>query len=490
MAIDSNVALVKRTGILSVGKILQSTMSFFATIYMAHVLGPVDFGIIGFTAAITAYFGLASTLGIPTMATREISKADGDFARQGLIVGDVAYLTAGLALTSYALLWLFTPIFTLTPTVQAILLISGLQVLINSLSPQWASVGIQRTDFNVIANIIGTLIRVSLVFLLIHGPKNLLDVPAVAAVGTLATVIVEWWLFHKVTPIRWSPSWSRLWSIFRRSLPLTTASAMMQIYSSVDTIFLGYWDGLGVVGYYNAAYKLVLFLTNFTTVYNQIIFPLATRLYFTDTDRLKSQLSNSLSVSTLVTMPIMLGGSWLAGPIIRTIFGSQFGAAAPVLRILLWSWGATVATLHYGSVLVAGNQERRFAKGIAWGAMINLVANLIAIPLWGDIGAAASILVTELANLAYMMYHMYRQLGWYGPSSRTLLGVTASSGFMLAGLDLLSRRLNFFESIVLGALLYSLGLLITRTVRPHQIRRAARVLVPQSRLNKTPKSTH
>ena len=243
MAIDSNVALVKRTGILSVGKILQSTMSFFATIYMAHVLGPVDFGIIGFTAAITAYFGLASTLGIPTMATREISKADGDFARQGLIVGDVAYLTAGLALTSYALLWLFTPIFTLTPTVQAILLISGLQVLINSLSPQWASVGIQRTDFNVIANIIGTLIRVSLVFLLIHGPKNLLDVPAVAAVGTLATVIVEWWLFHKVTPIRWSPSWSRLWSIFRRSLPLTTASAMMQIYSSVDTIFLGYWDG-------------------------------------------------------------------------------------------------------------------------------------------------------------------------------------------------------------------------------------------------------
>lgn len=478
MAIDSNVALVKRTGILSIGKILQSTMSFFATIYMAHVLGPVDFGILGFTAAITTYFGLTSTLGIPTLAIREISQADGDSARQGTIVGDVTCLTAGLALTSYALLWSLTPIFRLTPGVQAILLISGLQVLVNSLSPQWASVGIQRTDFNVIANISGTVIRVGLVFLVIHGPKNLLDVPSVAVLGTLATVIVEWRLFHKVTPIHWNPSWSRLWSILRRSLPLTTASAMMQVYNSIDTIFLGYWDGLGVVGYYNAAYKLVLFLTNFTTVYNQIIFPLATRLYLTDTDRLKSQLSSSLSVTTLITVPTMLGGTWLAGPIIRAIFGSQFGAAAPVLRILLWSWGVTVATLHYGSVLVAGNQERRFAKGIAWGAMINLVANLIAIPLWGDVGAAASILVTELANLAYMMYHMKRQLGWYGPSSRTLLGVATSSGFMLAGLDLLSGRLSLFESIALGILLYSIGLLLTRTVSLHQIKRATQILIP------------
>lgn len=481
MAIDSNVALLKRTGILSVGKILQSTMSFFATIYMAHVLGPVDFGILGFTAAITAYFGLTSTLGIPTLATREISQADGDSAWQGTIVGDVTCLTMALALISYTLLWFFTPIFTLTPTVQAILLISGLQVLINSLSPRWASVGIQRTDFNVVANIIGTVVRVGLVFLVIHGPKNLLDVPSVAVLGTLATVLVEWWLLHTVSPIRWIPSWSRLWSILRRSLPLTTASAMMQIYNSIDTIFLGYWDGLGVVGYYNAAYKLVLFLTNFTTVYNQIIFPLATRLYFTDPNRLKSQLSSSLSITTLITVPTMLGATWLAGPIIRTVFGSQFIAAAPVLRILVWSWGATVAALHYGSVLVAGNQERRFAKGIAWGAMINLVANLIAIPLWGDMGAAASILLTEVANLAYMMYHMYRLLGWYGPSARTLLGVAVSSGIMLLGLDLLSQRLGLFESMLLGILFYSGGLLVTRTVKLEQIKRVVNILIPPSR---------
>ncbi len=478
MVIESNLSLARRAGVLTVGKILQSVMSLFATIYMAHVLGPVDFGVLGFTAAITSYFGLASTLGIPILATREISQLHDDDEKQGLIVGDVMMLTGILSLGSYTLLWSLTPIFTVAPTLRAILLISGLQVLINSLSPQWASAGIQRTDFNAGANIIGTIIRVGLVFLIIHSPRNLEAVPVLGVIGTLITVAIEWWLLKQTKPIHCRPSWTRLWSIFRRALPMTTASAMMQAYSSLDTIFLGYWDGLGVVGYYNAAYKLVLFLGSFTSVYNQVIFPLATRLYHSDVNHLKVQLRRSLSITTIITLPIILGGSWLASPIIRTIFGDRFEAADPLLRILLWTWGITFATLHYGPVLIACNQERRFARGIALGGAVNLAANLVTVPLWGAIGAALSILFTELVILSYMMYYMTHQVGWYGPSIHTILGVILSCAVMLLGLDLFSRQLGLFEAIGFGSLLYSASLILTRTVHPAQLKWALRLLGP------------
>lgn len=484
MITQSSGSIIRRTGFLTVGKILQSLMSFFATIYMAHVLGPTDFGILGFTAAVTSYFGLASTLGVPTLATREISQvndtASSSFSKEGQIVGDVVFLTGGLALISYALLWMLTPIFALTPRLQAILLISGLQVLINALSPQWAFAGIQRMEFNASANILGTIIRVGLVFLVIHGPNNLEEVPMLAVFGTLTTVVAEWWLFQRIRSVRWSLSWPRMWSIFHRSLPMTTASAMMQIYNTIDTIFLGYWDGLGVVGYYNAAYKLVLFLQSFTTVYNHVVFPLATRLFLVDKSRLKAQLSLSLSATTLITLPTILGGTWLASPIIRTIYGYRFEAADPVLQILLWTWGISLTTLHYGPVLIACNQERRFAQGIVLGSAVNMVANLVAIPLLGDIGAALSILLTEVAILGYMMHHMTRLVGWYGPSVRTVLGGVFSCGVMLMGLDLFGRRMDLGESIGFGTVLYGTTLLVSRTITLRQVKRTLEILAPRS----------
>ena len=95
---------------LGLGEILARLIAFAATIYIARVLGPESYGIVGFALAITLYFSWFTDFGIEDLAPRELAR---DPARiRDLAPSLVAARTliaivcaAGLAVFS----WLFMP---------------------------------------------------------------------------------------------------------------------------------------------------------------------------------------------------------------------------------------------------------------------------------------------------------------------------------------------------------------------------------------------
>ncbi|MCL5014517.1 MAG: flippase [Firmicutes bacterium] len=459
---EQEASSLRRLGWLSASKVLQSLLSFVALSYLARVLGPGFFGILGFATQVVAYFVLASSLGIPTFIMREIAAS----GQPGKSIGRAIPATLILAVLCYLLLIVGTSPLLLHLSVmeRAVVDIMGLQVLTNALSLSAALSGARLTNISAWASLIGTLLRVGLILLCIHHPSDLPELCALTILGAAATVAWQWAGMTRLTSIEWRFSLSDFYHIIKQSLLLSASTVMTQIYGSTDIILLGWLVNMQVVGYYSAAYRIPLFLAGFSVIYGQILIPGATRLYLRNPGLLKQKLRSNLNYTAVAVIPIAVGGSVLAHPIVVAVYSGRFSPAATPMAILMWSWAIAFITLHYGQVLIAIGQEKIFAQGIFLGAVLNVLLNLWFIPPWGAAGSAIAITVTEFFILIFMGWKVCRILGAYGPNFSVIMRTTLNAGTM-GGYLLWSRSHESWPFAIASAMvLYGILMIVTRTL--------------------------
>ncbi len=87
----------------------------------------------------------------------------------------------------------------------------------------------------------------------------------------------------------------------------------------------------------------------------------------------------------------------LAGPLLRILFGAEFGGAALSLRILALALLVNVSLRHYRQVLLARGLQRLDLRSSIIGGIVHVGAKLALIPAMGIAGAAVGTLIGELA---------------------------------------------------------------------------------------------
>jgi PST family polysaccharide transporter len=82
--------------------------------------------------------------------------------------------------------------------------------------------------------------------------------------------------------------------------------------------------------------------------------------------------------------------------IISLFLGHESGNAVLLLRLLCL--GPVIVCLHIpaSQLLMAFNQKRNYLRVLTAGAVINVICNLLLVQLWGPVGTAISLLLTEL----------------------------------------------------------------------------------------------
>jgi len=149
--------------------------------------------------------------------------------------------------------------------------------------------------------------------------------------------------------------------------------------------------------------------------------------------------------------------SGLATPLLHTLYGSEFTAAALVLSLLAWSAAANWLYAPLAVALQARGQERWWMISLAGGLALNAAGNIWAIPRWGALGAAGATLGSEIALLALGTVLVGRKLGIL-PSLRPVLvslGATAGGAATLWTLGTLGALVA-----TLAALAVYVGLLM------------------------------
>lgn len=236
---------------------------------------------------------------------------------------------------------------------------------------------------------------VLLVIVFVRGRTNLLYAPISQFVGdALAAAILLWWVVRQGIHLRVAFDWDAVRPLVARSAPLVGSALLGLLIYNSDLIFLRFLRDRESVGLYAVAYTLVSFIANMGVAYFLTLLPGLTRTTEVLDDH-RAVYHTATAHVFAVGLPIAVGGALLSTQIIGTIFGSGYSESASALRILVWAIPVSLLRDVPVMALLARGREDRILRLTAWAAALSIALNLLLIPPFGLIGAAAATVLTE-----------------------------------------------------------------------------------------------
>lgn len=450
--------LVKNFFSLVSARIISASLGCVVTIYLARVLEATNFGKICFAQAALIYFKLIANLGLAILGVREVAR---NRERIKNYLNNILTLRLFLTLISFLLLTVFVIVIPKSIETKYLILLYSLSLLPYALLIEWVFQGIERMEFVGISRILNNLLYALLVFLLVKNVKQLLLIPCLWLLGSLAATGFLIFIFVKqFGRIRLRiniPFWKDL---LKQSLPMGAAFIMIQVYYSFDTVMLGFVKGNEVVGWYNAAYKIILFLVGFAGLFGSIIFPPISKYFKESVKKLEKFLSYSSKLTIFISLPLAVGGTILAPAIMNLLYGSQYNNGIIAFQILIWSVFTVFANIPFASSLLACYRQKEYLYSVSAGAMVNIILNLYLIPRYSLIGAAVATIVAEIIVLS-MLYHYSQKIVRVRVKKNILKPLTAS---LPMGIFIYFAKLNLFIEIAMGMAIYLLVSLMIKEI--------------------------
>ena len=187
-------------------------------------------------------------------------------------------------------------------------------------------------------------------------------------------------------------------------------SLVSVLNSRADLMLLGLLDTEEKVGIYNIASRFTDFIPFTLVIANMVAGPLIAK-YFEQNDR--SRLNNFLPrlarmnflFSSLILIFLLSSGNFILG-----FFGAVFKEAYPVLIIIGFAQWFNVSMGSVGLLLNMSGNEKQALKMQAMSAVVNIMLDLILIPIYGIIGAAIATAISLMLWNIGMVWISRRKL--------------------------------------------------------------------------------
>lgn len=198
-------------------------------------------------------------------------------------------------------------------------------------------------------------------------------------------------------------------NIIRQSLPFALSGVLYIIYFQSDIILLNYLRSSEDAGLYNVAFTVmvaVYLLPNI--VYQKFLLPKLYRWVNHDKKQFFKVFRIGNIVMTVSGLLVMMLVFWLMPLVIPFLFGEEYRNVIPILDILVFCIPVRFIASSVVSVLVTADNIKRKVRCMAAVAMINVMLNVILIPILGVEGAAMTTVVSEIL-LLLLFYQMVRK---------------------------------------------------------------------------------
>ena len=388
---------VKNAGWLIGGRVIQMVLSFFIGILTARFLGPSNFGLISYCSSYTAFFTSFCTLGINYIIVKELIDNPNN---QGGIIGSTIVLRAVSSILSAVMIVSVISIVDRNEyqtLIVAILCSIALVFQVFDTLNYWFQSKYQ-SKATAIATLIAYLAVSGYRIALLALNKDVVWFAFATSVDyiVLALVLLLFYKYYKGP--RFSFSWKLSKSLLKKSYNYILSGMMVAIYSQTDKVMLKHMLSESEVGYYSIAATIS---TLWVFVLIAIIDSMSptiinchknSKLEF---DRKNMQLYCLVFyISCLVSIILLL----FAHPIVVILYGEPFSESAGPLKVITWYVAFSYLGVARNTWIVCTNNQKYLKYIYASAALINVVLNLLLIPLWGAVGAAAASLITQIAT--------------------------------------------------------------------------------------------
>lgn len=425
------------------GQILRQLMQVGSTLVLVRLLVPDDFGVLGMAmffvgiGQLLADFGIGSAL----IQTRSDDR---------LVLSTCFWLNLAVAATLAALMLAGSPFigsFYNRPDLVPVVAVLSLNLLLAGLQVVPAALLYRDMRFSDLARaqVLGSLVGGTTAILLAWADAGVWALVAQPLVGSSVNLLSCWWAG------RWLPrfefSWLRAAPLARFSAALLATNLVGYGNRNVDGMLIGRVLGAVPLGQYSLAIQLMLYpLQQVSSVIVRVMFPALVHIK-DDLPRLRAAYLKAIGFIAFITFPIMGGLFALADPFVAVVFGPNWTAVAPLLKILAWvgmlqSIGTTMGTIY----LVTGN------PGVA------LRVTLIAAPIfiggiaiglvWGINGVAIGYAIASLSLFYYTAIKAFHFIDLKLPEfHKTLLRPSISTLAMVILLIIMTPQLKLMAPL-------------------------------------------
>jgi O-antigen/teichoic acid export membrane protein len=209
-----------------------------------------------------------------------------------------------------------------------------------------------------------------------------------------------------------SPDYSIIRPYLNYGLPLVPTLIFGFIISSSDRYVIGYFMGAEKVGIYSAAYGVGSIILMFSTYILYVLRPTVYGLFDKKkVDEVKMYLSYSWKYLLMFSIPSVFGLTILAKPLLTnlttTSFISEGEFIVPIVAVSIVYYGVAMI---FGVVLLSYKRPKVLASVYGCAAVLNLVLNIIFVPLWGIIGAAVTTFIAYYLLTIVIWYISYKRM--------------------------------------------------------------------------------
>jgi O-antigen/teichoic acid export membrane protein len=313
-----------------------------------------------------------------------------------------------------------------------------------------------------VARIISAAVYFLLAVTLVHTPADLLLVAAGAVAGDTAAALFLAMRFRRRFPAeRLRPVFSGWRKLTLGAFPLGAGTLLAQIGVNLPPLVLGILMTNADAGIFSAAGKLVTLLLVVDRVIATLLLPATARSYGRSPEALSEMLNGAVKWMAIVALPVCVGGAVLARRIVPVVFGDAYAAAGDVLSVLIWFLPATLLHTVYTSGLIAAGEEKLYGRIMVIGALIYVCSTFLLTALFGAIGSAAAVVISEAGGVVLMARRSGEFLRLSVPA--TALKSLAAAAVMCVALLLIGPA-SLPVLVGSGALVYGVLMLATRAI--------------------------
>ncbi|WP_413725040.1 lipopolysaccharide biosynthesis protein [Sodalis sp. RH16] len=274
----------------------------------------------------------------------------------------------------------------------------------------------------------------------------------------------------------WRPKMSlfidmkELRNIFGFSANLSLFNFINYFSRNSDSFIIGKFMSSAVLGYYNLAYRIMLFpLQSLSFVATRSLYPILSKSQDDDEEVLRTYL-NCIFIVLMITTPLMSGIAFYSEPFVRLVIGPQWHLTGDILK-----WLAPTAIIQAvlstsGSVFMAkGRTDILMRLGIV-GTILQVGSFIIGIRF--DITKfAMCYLIANILNFFPVMFFLLRIInGTLSCFFKKIYAIFVSSFVMIAALTIFNnfypmvKIINILSLVMLcflGVIVYSFALFTT-----------------------------
>lgn len=469
----SHRKLLNHAANYSIGRVFLLLASFISFPIFTRILSTSEYGLLNLVNSILVLSVTFSKFGISKAAARFYQEYKSNkrnspisqyystlFFSTIIIGGSIGFVVMGVKL------WIIT-----SDNAKSI---SGLLVYVAILIPFACAFSVfsqflraeQRTTFY---NLIQILLRyagigmsIFFVFYFVEGLNGFFFGRTV--VESVVFLLITYVLYTKRRLAFQSISLRFLKECIKYGFPLIFFELTVNILAYGDRFLIAHYLGPEELGIYSAGYNLSMYCSNmFSTPFRMAILPIYMEVWTNEgKEQTKQFLSNAFNYYSMIAIPLIIGFSAIGRDIITLLASERYYQSYKIIPFVIGSLTIYRSYVIFAAGLYIYKKTYTLTIMFVIGCALNIVLNMLLIPRYGILGAAAATSTAYLMIFFLIVIFSFRVLRFKVLYGNVIRSTLCSVIMFIIILNIHTNYLlvDVIAKIVIGFFIYSVLILL------------------------------